>query len=370
MMCRGGHIAPALSMGLLIGIVCILAVCAIPAESQEWHPAGPSKDMKDWVQLKSGEWLRGNMDLFRDLKLEFDSDELDDLVIDWEDITAFRTPRDMTFVFLRQRVYTGSASMRDGMIRINTENGVLDLPRRDLLSIIEGSARERDFWSAKLNLGITTRSGNTNQTDFSTRLEIKREATRSRVTLDYRGDFSEVNEEQTVNSHKGTLLFDLFISRKFYVTPFSYEYYSDKFQNIDYRSTIGAGVGYFFFRQSRIDWSVGLGGGYQVTTHLSVEEGEDEKDKTGSLIPTTKLKTDITKDIELEIEYRSMIGIPDPKSSTHHALGSISIDFYKDIFELTFSVVWDRVDNPKAYEDGTVPEKDDLKMVFGFGIDL
>ena len=370
MMCRGRRITPGVSMGVLISIVFGLSVCVIPAKSQEWHPEEPAKGEKDWVQLKSGEWIRGNIDLFRDLKMEFDSDELDDLKIDWEDIAAFRAPRNMTFVFTGRLVIFGPATMRDGVIRITTEDGIREFARRDLLSIIEGTPKEINFWSAKANIGLTARTGNTNQTDLSTRLVIKREATRSRVTLDFRGDFSEVNEEQTVNSHKGSLLFDLFISRKFYVTPFSYEYYSDKFQNIDYRSTIGAGVGYFFFRQSRIDWSVGLGGGYQVTTFVSVEEGEDTVGKTGSLIPTTKLETDITKDIELEIEYRSMIGIPDPKSSTHHASGGISIDFYKDIFELTFSVVWERVDNPKAYEDGTVPEKNDLKMVFGFGIDL
>ncbi len=362
--------ASILSSCVIRGIVLLLFVTAFPAKAQEWHPEKPAKDKKDWVQLKSGEWLRGNIDLFRDLKMEFDSDELDDLKLDWEDIAAFRAPRNMTFVFTGQRVIFGPATMREGVIRITTEDGIREFERRDLLSIIEGVPKEINFWSAKANLGFTIRTGNTNQTDLSTRLMIKREATRSRVTLDYRGDFSEVNEVQTVNTHNGTLLFDLFISRKFYVTPFSYEYYSDRFKNIDYRSTIGAGVGYFFFRQSRIDWSVGLGGGYQVTTFLSVEEGEDTKDRTGSLIPTTKLEADITKDIELEIEYKSMIGIPDPKSSTHHASGFISIDFYKDIFELTFSVVWDRVDNPKAYEDGTVPEKDDLKMVFGFGIDL
>ena len=370
MMCRGRRITPGVSMGVLISIVFGLSVCAIPAKSQEWHPEEPAKGEKDWVQLTSGEWIRGNIDLFRDLKMEFDSDELDDLKLDWEDIAAFRAPRNMTFVFTGQRVIFGPATMRDGVIRISTSDGIREFRRRELLSIIEGTPKEINFWSAKVKLGLTARTGNTNQTDLSTSLMIKREATRSRFTLDYRGDFSEVSDEQTVNSHKGTLLFDLFISRMLYVTPFSYEYYSDKFKNIDYRSTIGAGFGYFFFRQSRIDWSVGLGGGYQVTTHLSVEEGEDTVDRTGSLIPTTKLETDITKDIELEIEYRSMIGIPDPKSSTHHASGSISIDFYKDIFELTFSIVWDRVDNPKAYEDGTVPEKDDLKMVFGFGIDL
>ena len=59
-----------------IGTILILIAAALPAGSQDWHPAWPEKDTKDWVQLKSGEWVRGNMDLFRDLKMEFDSDEL------------------------------------------------------------------------------------------------------------------------------------------------------------------------------------------------------------------------------------------------------------------------------------------------------
>ena len=369
-MSRGKRITHGLYMGVLISIVFGLSVCPTPARSQEWHPEEPSKSEKDWVQLKSGEWLRGSIDLFRDLKMDFDSDELDDLVIDWEDIAAFRAPRNLTFVFTGERVVVGPATMQDGVIRISTEDGIREFGRLELLSIIEDTPREINFWSSNAFFGITLRTGNTEQTDFSAWLKIKREATRSRLSLEYRGDFSEVSGEETVNSHKGTMLFDLFISRRFFITPFSYEYYSDKFQNIDYRSTIGAGVGYFLFRKSRIDWSVSLGGGYKVTTFLSVEEGEDMKDKTGSLIPSTKLETDITKDIELHIEYSSMIGVPDIESSTHHAAGTISIDIYKDIFELTFSVIWDRVDNPKAYEDNTVPEKDDLKMVFGFGIDL
>ena len=347
-----------------------LTAAALPVSSEEWHPIGPSKDNKDWVQLKSGEWLRGNMDLFRDLKMEFDSDELDDLVLDWEDITGFRMPREMTFVFNGQRIYTGSASMRDGMIRINTDSGPRDFPRKELLSIIEGIPRERNFWSAKAGIGYTQRAGNTEQIDLSTRLFIKREATRSRLSLEHKGEFSEVRSTETVNNQKGNALFDLFISRKFYITAASFEYYSDKFQNIEYRNTSGAGVGYYIFRQSNVDLSVGIGGAYQVTRFLSVEEGEDIKQKSGSVIPSTDLDWDITKDIEWELEYSSRLGVPDLKTSTHHAASHISIDFYKDIFELTFSVVWDRVDNPKAFEDGTVPKKDDVKIVFGFGLDL
>jgi len=355
---------------IAIGTILLLIVTVLPVRSQEWHPIGPSKDNKDWVQLKSGEWLRGNMDLFRDLKMEFDSDELDDLVFDWEDISAFRMPREMTFVFEGQRVHTGTASMRDGMIRINTESGPQEFPRVDLLSIIEGKPRERNFWSTKASIGYTQWIGNTEQIDLATRIFIKREATRSRLSLDYRGEFSEVRSAETVNKHKGNMLFDLFISRKFFITAASYEYYSDKFVNIDYRNTLGAGVGYFIFRQSKIEWSVGVGGAYQVTTFLSVEEGEDIRERSGSVIPSTDLDWDITKNIEWELEYSSRIGVPDIKTSTHHAASHISIDIYKDIFELTFTVTWDRIDNPKAFEDGTVPKKDDIKMIFGFGIDF
>ena len=348
----------------------VLIAAALPIEAQEWHPDEPSKDKKDWVQLKSGEWVRGNIDLFRDLVMEFDSDELDDLKIDWEDIIAFRAPRNMTFVFTHRRVVFGPATMREGLLRISTEGGIREFGRKELLSIIEGRPKEINFWSVKANLGLTARTGNTEQADLSAKMFIKREATRSRLSIDYRGDFSEVGGEQTVNNHKGEALLKMFVSRRFYITATSYEYYSDKFQNIKHRSTIGAGVGYYVFRQSRIDWSIGIGGGYQITNFLSVEAGENAQDKHGSVIPSTTLDTDITNDIELKIEFRSLIGVPDLKASTHHAAGTISIDFLNDIFELTFSINWDRVDNPKAYEDGTVPDKNDIKMVFGFGIDL
>jgi len=351
-------------------VALLLAGAAVPSWAQEWQPTAPVKDGKDWVQLKSGEWVRGNIDLFRDLEMEFDSDELDDLVIEWDDIIAFRAPRNMTFVFAGQRIVYGPATMSEGIIRITTADGLREFSRDELLSIIEGVPKERNFWSVKASVGITVRTGNTEQSDMSNSVTVKREATRSRLSLDYKGDFSEISGEQSVNKERANLLFDLYISRKMYITAGSFEYYYDKFQNIDSRITFGAGVGYFLFRQSKIEWAVELGGAYQLTRYISVEAGRDTKDGTGAVIPATTLEADITKDIELDFEYRSRIGVPRIKASTHHVAGKISIDFYKDIFELNFSVNWDRVDNPQPYEDGTVPKKSDLKMIFGFGIDI
>lgn len=354
----------------LVGALLLMSAGVSSVASQEWHPSEPSKGKKDWVQLSSGEWIRGTIDLFRDLKMEFDSDELDDLVIDWEDVAAIRSPRLLTFVFTDERVITGTSSMRDGVIRITTESGIQEFQGSELLSIIEGQPKELNFWSAKASIGITARAGNTDQQDMNAILKIRREAMRSRLNLDYQGNFGQVDSVKTINNHRGSIGVNIFISRKLYVTPAAFELYTDEFQNIDYRTTIGGGGGYYIFRKSKIDWDVGIGGGYQVTRFLSVEEGTDQVEKNGSIIPSTSLETDLTKDIELDFEYKSMIGVPDSKSTTHHATILITIDFFRDIFELSTSFTWDHVNNPRANADGIVPKRNDIRFAFGFAMDL
>jgi len=45
-------------------------------ENQAWLPPTPKPEKFDWIQLKSGEWLKGELKVLYDKKLEFDSDEL------------------------------------------------------------------------------------------------------------------------------------------------------------------------------------------------------------------------------------------------------------------------------------------------------
>lgn len=353
---------------IVVTLLGIVGTC--PALSQEWHPPEPAANEKDWVQLSSGEWIRGTIDLFRDLEMTFDSDDLDDLVIDWADIAAFRSPRVLTLVFTGERTATGTSSLKDGVILVTTESGTREFRRGDLLSIIEGRPREINFWSAKASIGITARAGNTDQEDANTIVKIKREATRSQLNLHYQGNYGDVNGERTIENHRANVDFNIFVSRNIYVTPFGVEYYADKFQNIDYRFTIGAGGGYYLFRQGNIDWSLGIGGGYQATRFLSVEEGQDRKEETGTVIPSTVLETDITSGVELDFEYTANIGVPDPKLTTHHLTTLLTVDFYRDIFELSLSLTWDRVEYPVAREDGSVPDRDDFRSFFGFALDL
>jgi len=53
----------------------------------------PSTDKYDWIELTSGEWLKGEFKAMYQKRLEFDSDKLDLLIFDFEDVKQIRTHR-------------------------------------------------------------------------------------------------------------------------------------------------------------------------------------------------------------------------------------------------------------------------------------
>jgi len=339
------------------------------AQDEEWRPPAPSPEARDWVKLTSGEWLRGNIDLFRDDKLYFDSDELDDLEIDWGDIAEIRSPQMLTFTFLNKEEFTGTCLMRDGIIKIDTGTEVREFKRVHLMSILEGRPREINFWSFKATLGIIARSGNSDQTDANTFLRFRREATRSRFDLSYTGNFGSVNKETNVNNHRLDSTFNVFVSRRLFLTPIGAELFADEFQNIDYRATVGVGIGYYLWRQSAFDFFFSLGGAYQSIQYVSVEPGQDQHVENGSVVPGLSIEWDITGDIEFEVDYNAQIGVPDTKNTFHYlfVLLSIEISTYLD---WDTSIQWNRNENPVADADGNVPKRDDYRLSVGLGVDI
>lgn len=347
----------------------VMGTPPVIAQDAAWTPPPPSETGDDWLKLTSGEWLRGEILLFRDEVLTFDSSELDELEIDWGDISEIRSPRPQTLTFLKKGVVTGTVAMKDGVIKVDTGSGVREYQRGYLMSIISGKPREINFWSIKATLGMIIRSGNSEQTDFNTIVLIRREATRSRFDIDYRGNLGSVQGIQNVNNHRANANFNYFVSRQIFLTPGSVEYFSDEFQNTDYRVTFNVGAGYYFWRTSRFDWYLSLGAGYQTTRYISVQPGVDETDSSVSVIPGTSVEWDITSDAELHFNYSAQIGVQDPRNSFHNAFALLSIDFWSFI-DLDLSVEWDHVQNPKEDADGNTPERNDLQISFGFGVDL
>ncbi len=342
---------------------------SVLAQTGIWAPPEPSFAEGDWIRLTSGEWLWGSIELMRDESLDFDSEELDDLSIDWEDISEIRSARVMTYVLLDKSEHIGTAAMKDGLFRVETTDGVHEFSSTAVHSILEGVPRELNFWSARVGADWKIFSGNTNQSDFGARVFLKREAARSRVDLRYQGFVSVVDEIETINNHRVNTEYKMFLSRKFFLTPIKAELYADKFKNIDLRLTASVGAGYFISRNSTADWYVEAGVGVDNTSYLSVQPGEDNSVNYASLPFRTTLETDLTNDIELTAEYGIQVGTSENANTTQHASIIFDLDLIGDL-EFTASFTWDHISNPKENADGETPQKSDLIMAYGLSYDF
>lgn len=354
-----------------------------PAEGEErWAPLLPKKMKKDWVRLVSGEWLRGDLELLRDDTLEFESDELDDQKLDWDDVLELYSPHLNTWVFegppdgsSRRFVRAGdqferigTGVVKDGKVRLIVDGVEQVHPRSDLLAIIPGAPREFNYWSFLAGLSLGAQSGNTDQVDIGLNATIRREGPSTRTVVEYRGAIGTLDDEQNTNNHRASGKFDWFLSRRFYLTPIFLEAFHDRFQNIQLRLTPGSGVGYKVMDSKRIDWDFEAGLAGQYLRYDTVSAGRDRSNWNGVARFGTRIETEITSRIDFDVDYIFDLAFPDTGSSSHHSTSVLSVELTK-IFDLDVTFVFDRTEDPEADSDGDVPEKNDLRLTVGFSID-
>jgi putative salt-induced outer membrane protein YdiY len=328
----------------------------------------PPADAFDWIQLKSGEWLKGRIRAMQDRKLEFDSEELDDQIFDWNDIRQVRSPRTLDVLLIDGQELSGPVKITPTEISIGVDSASI-LPRSEIQSLTPGGSKERNYWSGSLSAGMTLRAGNTESVDYSAQASLQRRTPATRLRLDYIGNFSIQDSVESANNHRVNSEFDLWLSRKLYlILPFA-EYYKDPFQNLKHRFTGGLGVGYDIVVQPKIEWTVSAGPAYQYAWFESAQPGEPIEKGTGALVFGSKFDWDITRKIEWILEYRGQYTSREVGETTHHIVGTLSFDITKRL-DLDVSLIWDRIASPKVGADGLEPEPDDYRLVVGLGVDF
>lgn len=335
------------------------------SESRDAPPAPCTGDF-DWIQFKNGEWLKGEIKELLYDEFTFESDELDTLDLDWDDIYAVCSPKWNTIVLGGRTSVLGTLHVEGDTVSLKTSEGQRRYNREELQSIIPGGLTEWDYWSGKVSVGLTARSGNTQQSDLRTYLRLQRRSPGLRTLFESTGNYGSYEGVETINNQQMYLRHDIFVDEKVYIVAPIFQYYRDKFQNIDYRLTPGAGLGYQLIDKGDVKWDMAGGGGYQYTRFSRVEPGEDSSADGAALLAASNLTWDLTKKIDLRLGYNTTVGLSETVSDTHHALIMFSIDAWKDI-DLDVSFTWDRVESPQPRQDGSVPDRDDFRLNLGIG---
>jgi putative salt-induced outer membrane protein YdiY len=328
----------------------------------------PPADSFDWIQLKSGEWLKGRLKAMQKRELEFDSEELDKLTFDWKDIRQVRASHTQDVLFVGGEEVTGPVIITPEQVVFGGAEPLV-YPRDQLQSVTPGGAKERNYWSGKVSAGLTLRAGNTEQLEFDAQAHLQRRTPATRLSLDYIGNISRVDGVESANDHRANSEFDLWLSQKFYLLiPFA-EYYRDPFQNIANRVTLGTGVGYDIIARPKLEWNITSGPAYQKSWFESTQPGEPSEKGAAALVFGSRFDWDISRRVELILEYRGQYTSREAGETTHHFVTTLSLELTKR-FDLDVSLVWDRINNPKVGADGEQPLPDDLRLVIGLGIDF
>ncbi|WP_455204208.1 DUF481 domain-containing protein [Kaarinaea lacus] len=337
-------------------------------QDQMWGPPPEAIVKFDWIQLTSDEWLKGEFKAMYDKRLEFDSDELDLLDLDWEDIKQVIGHRTFSLLFENGVTVFGKLRIVKDKITVTTANGDQVFTRNQLISIAPGVPKEKNYWSADISLGFNISGGNTEQLDYSAIANVKRRTAASRVMIDYIGKITNTREVETANNHRVNAFWDRFKSRKLYWRVITAEYYRDPFQNIADRVTAGTGVGYNVIDTSRIEWDINAGVGYQLIKYDSVELGEDIDTDTPALSLSTQYEIELNKKVDFDFGYNIQIVEESAGRYTHHFISTLETELTSS-FDFDVSFVWDRTQIPQPADNGTVPKQDDYYLIISLSFE-
>jgi len=340
-------------------------------QAKKWTETYPVSVNADWLQLKSGEWLRGRITILQKDSLEFDSDELDDLVIKWKNVKYLKSyePYSLRFDSHGRTPVIGVIEVIGNKVHVKTDYDDQTFDRSDLLTIASGKETEISYWKNKITFSINIRKGNTDQTDFASKITAKRRTTDSRLILDYLGNFTQVEDTETINNHRINQTYDVFLTRDLFWSPIFSEYYRDPFKNIDQQIHVGIGIGYSIINTNESEWNITAGPAYQETKYVSVLPGVDQVDSTLTMSLGTNFETELNSRVDLEGLYNVTLGDEETGNYSHHSLLTIETEI-TDKLDFDVTAVWDRVRSPVADQDGNTPQQDDFGILIGLGYDL
>lgn len=342
-------------------------VTNMPTNTIVWKPPGAGHDGSDWVELKSGEWLRGQLKYIQNKDVEFDSDEMEMQTLKLKDVRKLYTAHRVFTQFADQQPVYGRVVISNEVVIVNGAEP-LSL-HRDLLMGITPSGGKTGInnWSGEAIVGLSLQSGNNDQTMITASAELARRTPNTTLLFNYLLNYSQVNNVESANNDRLASVYDIRLNQDWFLRPVSLEYYHDSLANISYRLTGGSSLGYYIFDRTELEWTVSAGPGYQYTRFSTVEAGQSDSASTPAGVLTSNFKQDITQRLTLKQSWQSIFTEREAGQYSQHTVTTLEFEIKKHL-NLDVSFIWDYLQNPQTRSDGTVPQKSDYYLTVGFGV--
>ena len=268
----------------------------------------------DIITLNNGDRLTGLVKNKIGDNMLFESSYLGEVTIPWDEIISVTTDKPIKLQLGTERIITGKIiPSEDGTLKIAADElfESKPIPLQQVSSINPPVHDGKVKIKGNINLGAAAFDGNTDKKSFHGDAEVIARSKNNRVTIGGAFDWAEDRGTESTNSGIAYGKYDHFISEKWYAYA-NTSFETDRFQDLDLRTTLGAGMGYQFIESDR--------------TQLSFEAGPsfvNEDYKTGMDNSFAAGRWALRFDHWL---YRRVIQF------FHHQEGLISFDNIDDVF--------------------------------------
>jgi hypothetical protein len=347
----------------------LLAVLLVVVAQAQEDPFLPPPDDYDWIQLTSDEWLKGELISLFDDDLTFDSDNLGVLTIDRDDVRHFRGGGSYGIRIRGEEQMAGRLIIDNQTVLVTIGGERREFARQRLVSITPSSEREIDNWSGDIALGLNVRKGNADIVEYNLLARFERRTPRSRVILDYLGNFNETEGIEVANNHRLNGSLDRFSGGRLFWRPLIAQYFRDPFQNISHQATIETGLGYEVIDTSKTEWTISGGAGVNIVRRESVLPGQPDDGRSPAISVGTDFETELTSWMDYLLIFQATLLDEESGQYQHHLLTTLSTDLIGNL-DLDISLVWDRTQKPPPREDGSLPERDDYRLMVGLSFEF
>ncbi len=335
----------------------------------DFSEVSPNPLKYDWVKTKSGEWFKGEIKALYDNKLEFDSDEVGLYTFDFDDVVWVKSYHIISVNIENLASFPGILRIKGDEVKVIQGENTYDFKRKDIVSFAPNGEYERNFWSGKATISIDIRSGNTNQYDYSAKVNVQRRTSESRLILDYLGRITTKDNQETANDHRLNQKYDRYLTRHFFWTPVFSEIYSDIFKNIKEQVTLGFGLGYTLVDTKKVTWSFSGGPAFVYTKYNTISEGSDIDDFSPALELSTRYENELSKITDFTATYKLTYTNEAAGTYKHHMLITFENELTSRL-DLDITGIWDYILDPKETSDKIIANPNDFQLLVGIGMEF
>ena len=325
------------------------------------------KDGFDWIKTKYGDWLIGHIRSLYERNLEFDSKEFGIYKFKFKDIVEMKSYAPMRVNIDNVAIFKGVVRYKNDEITIISGDSTYKFHKNMIISITSGEESEWRRWAGDFSLNINFRKGNNEQEDIAFKGALERRTPQRRFAVDYLGRFTKAGGVTTANDNRLKVKYDIFYTKRFYLTPIIAELYKNEFQNIDKQYTLALAVGYTIFDDDDlITWDVSAGPGYLHTVYVK-SDADKPFDNSLSFEAYTKFKYKFNRHNKLKTNYQLTLTGKKSGSFKHHLEITLENDIIKDRIFINTSFIWDYIMHPQSTGE-TTPFRSDYQLLVGGGL--